>query len=74
MCLLCHIWHCCVCSHLNLQKSDPPRWVSMAGEPLLYPGELGVPEGYCVFMDWFFVVEPHYSGDLLLLGCDNWDC
>jgi hypothetical protein len=46
----------------------------MAGEPLLYPGELGVPEGYCVFMDWFFVVEPHYSGDLLLLGCDNWDC
>ena len=37
----------------------------MDGSPLRYPGEAAVPDGFSVFMDWLFVVEPSYSGDIL---------
>jgi hypothetical protein len=54
-------------SHNNLEeKSDPPRWMGMDGHPLRYLGEVVTPEGFSVLVDWFFVVEPHFSGGVIM--------
>jgi hypothetical protein len=36
----------------------------MDGEPLAYLGAIVVPDGFCVFMEWHFSVEPQYTGEV----------
>lgn len=55
-------------SHTNLVKGDPPRWTSSEGKPLEFLGEMEIPEGFCTLLDWFFVVEPNFTGCALSLS------